>query len=132
MQTSANKKGPVPVIKEVVPEPSSLAEMCTRTKLRTRVHEKDYRAVENGFLVISACGYDVILLGVASRDELYRLGRSRPRRAKPKIPCPPLRKAKRVEHQESIGLWALKLSSSDAIVIRRTQTSDLAEKRKKF
>eukprot|EP01018_Ginkgo_biloba_P014315 Gb_13820 [translate_table: standard] len=218
---------PIPIIEADVTNPSSLAEMCRRTKLVLscvgpyRLYGEpvvsacveagvDYlditgepefmekmealyhdRAVETGSLVISACGYDSIpaelgvmfhsrhwdppsvphsvksylllesdkrivgnittfesaVLGVASVDELQRLRRSRPRRAKPKIPGPPARKAKHIEHQESIGLWALKLPSSDAIVVRRTQTllaenphglpgvnetSDLAEKRKNF
>nr|ATG71151.1 saccharopine dehydrogenase [Juniperus microsperma] len=91
--------------------------------------------------------FESAVLGVANADELHKLRRSRPRRPKLQVPGPPASKAKSIEHQKSIGLWALKLPSSDAAVVRRTQAllaenphglpavnenSELVETRRKF
>ncbi|KAH9315170.1 hypothetical protein KI387_023797, partial [Taxus chinensis] len=91
--------------------------------------------------------FESAVLGVASADDLHKLRRSRPRRPKPQIPGPPAQRANPIEHQKSIGLWALKLPSSDVAVVRRTQTllaenphglpvvsenSDFEEKRRNF
>lgn len=64
-----------------------------------------------------------LVLGVANVGQLQELRRSRPRRARPVIPGPPPPKGPIVEHQKSIGRWAVKLPSADAIVVRRTLSS---------
>ncbi|XXG55678.1 hypothetical protein AAC387_Pa03g3289 [Persea americana] len=66
------------------------------------------------------------VLGVANVGQWQELRRSRPRRARPVIPGPPPPKGAIVEHQKSIGRWAVKLPSADPIVVRRTLAS-LAE-----
>ncbi|XXG55664.1 hypothetical protein AAC387_Pa03g3281 [Persea americana] len=63
------------------------------------------------------------VLGVANVGQWQELRRSRPRRARPVIPGPPPPKGAIVEHQKSIGRWAVKLPSADPIVVRRTLAS---------
>ncbi|XP_077223712.1 saccharopine dehydrogenase [Tasmannia lanceolata] len=60
------------------------------------------------------------VLGVANAGQLLELRRSRPRKARPVIPGPLPSKGATIEHQKSIGLWAVKLPSADSIVVRRT------------
>lgn len=63
------------------------------------------------------------------------------------IPGPPPPKGPLIEHQKTIGLWAIKLPSADSVVVRRTlatltenpqglpgvnESEDFAEKRKQF
>ncbi|KAK1410190.1 hypothetical protein QVD17_36725 [Tagetes erecta] len=130
-------------------------------KMEAVYHE---RAVENGSLVVSACGFDSVpaefglmfnsrqwvspavpnrveaylslesdksiagnfgtfesaVLGVANADKLAELRRSRPKRSRPSIPGPAPVKGSTIEHQKELGLWAVKLPSADAIVVRRT------------
>ncbi|KAK1316282.1 hypothetical protein QJS10_CPA05g01816 [Acorus calamus] len=73
-----------------------------------------------GRLVGNVGTYESAVLGVANVEELVKLRRSRPRRARPSIPGPPPPKGPMVEKQKSIGLWAIKLPSADATVVRRT------------
>ncbi|XP_023530251.1 probable mitochondrial saccharopine dehydrogenase-like oxidoreductase At5g39410 [Cucurbita pepo subsp. pepo] len=133
-------------------------------KMEANYHE---RAVENGCLVISACGFDSVpaelglmfnskqwvgesapnrieaylsleskrkivgnfgtfesaVLGVANAGRLVQLRRSRPRRPRPTIPGPPPPKGPTVEHNKETGLWAVRLPSADATVVRRTLSS---------
>ncbi|KAA8547946.1 hypothetical protein F0562_004375 [Nyssa sinensis] len=80
-----------------------------------------YLSLESDKTVVGNFGtYESAVLGVANADKLQELRRSRPRRARPVIPGPPPPKGKVIEHQEKIGLWAVKLPSADAIVVRRT------------
>ncbi|ERN10291.1 probable mitochondrial saccharopine dehydrogenase-like oxidoreductase At5g39410 [Amborella trichopoda] len=81
------------------------------------VLESDKRIVGNVGTLESA------ILGLSSFDELQRLRRSRPKRPRPQIPGPPTSKGELIQHQKSVGLWAVKLPSADAIVVRRTLTS---------
>ena len=64
--------------------------------------------------------YESAVLGVANAKQLQQLRRSRPRRARPAIAGPPPSKGSTIEHQKKVGLWAVKLPSADAIVVRRT------------
>ncbi|CAH1437597.1 unnamed protein product [Lactuca virosa] len=64
--------------------------------------------------------FESAVLGVANADKLAELRRSRPKRARPTIPGPPPPKGSTIEHQKQIGLWAVKLPSADATVVRRT------------
>ncbi|OMP00960.1 hypothetical protein COLO4_12254 [Corchorus olitorius] len=85
--------------------------------------------------------YESAVLGVANMDKLQELRRSRPKRPRPvfltglspdpvgrrvhyilvpKIPGPAPPKGPVIEHQEQIGLKAVKLPSADAVVVRRT------------
>ncbi|VVB09242.1 unnamed protein product [Arabis nemorensis] len=70
--------------------------------------------------------YESAVLGVANAKKLQELRRSRPRKSRPSIPGPPA-KGPTLENQKKIGLWALKLPSADAVVVRRTLTT-LTEK----
>ncbi|OAO91586.1 hypothetical protein AXX17_AT5G36820 [Arabidopsis thaliana] len=70
--------------------------------------------------------YESAVLGVANAEKLKELRRSRPRRPRPTI-CGPPAKGPTLENQKTIGLWALKLPSADAVVVRRTLTT-LTEK----
>ncbi|KAK1269976.1 hypothetical protein QJS04_geneDACA006888 [Acorus gramineus] len=78
------------------------------------------RLESEGRLVGNVGTYESAVLGVANVEELVKLRRSRPRRARPSIPGPPPPKGPMVEKQKSIGLWAIKLPSADATVVRRT------------
>ncbi|XP_020242893.1 LOW QUALITY PROTEIN: probable mitochondrial saccharopine dehydrogenase-like oxidoreductase At5g39410 [Asparagus officinalis] len=64
--------------------------------------------------------YESAVLGVANAAELQKLRRSRPRRARPSIPGPRPPKSSLVEHHKELGLWAIRLPSADAVVVRRT------------
>ncbi|MFS8011148.1 putative saccharopine dehydrogenase, NADP binding domain, NAD(P)-binding domain superfamily [Helianthus anomalus] len=64
--------------------------------------------------------FDSAVLGVANMHKLAELRRSRPKRPRPNIPGPGPVKGSTIEHQEELGLWAVKLPSADAIVVRRT------------
>ncbi|KAI3794019.1 hypothetical protein L1987_36644 [Smallanthus sonchifolius] len=76
--------------------------------------ESDKRIVGNFATFESA------VLGVANANKLTKLRRSCRKRPRPLIPgyAPP--KGPTIEHQEKIGLWATKLPSADATVVRRT------------
>lgn len=91
--------------------------------------------------------YESAVLGVANANKLQELRRSRPRRARPLIPGPPPSKGETIENQKKIGLWAVKLPSADAAVVRRTlailkenpngltglnESSEVVEKREAF
>ncbi|KAK4712407.1 hypothetical protein R3W88_006920 [Solanum pinnatisectum] len=136
-------------------------------RMEVKYHDQ---AVENGSLVVSACGFDSIpaelglmfnsrqwlppavpnsveaylslesdkrivgnlgtyesaVLGVANVDKLQELRRSRPKKPRPVIPGPRPPKGPLMNHLKEVGLWAVKLPSADAIVVRRT-LSCLAE-----
>ncbi|KAL4577288.1 hypothetical protein LXL04_013394 [Taraxacum kok-saghyz] len=64
--------------------------------------------------------FESAVLGLANADKLMKLRRSGRRRARPSIPgyAPP--KESRIERQKKLGLWALKIPSADATVVRRT------------
>ncbi|XVF14339.1 hypothetical protein REPUB_Repub09cG0050900 [Reevesia pubescens] len=64
--------------------------------------------------------YESAVLGVANMDKLQELRRSRPRKPRLVIPGPRPPKGPMIEHQEKIGLRAVKLPSADAVVVRRT------------
>lgn len=67
--------------------------------------------------------YESAILGIANAGKLQELRRSRPRRARPTIPGFAPAKGSTIEHQKEIGLWAVKLPSADATVVRRTLTT---------
>ncbi|XP_004232189.1 probable mitochondrial saccharopine dehydrogenase-like oxidoreductase At5g39410 [Solanum lycopersicum] len=136
-------------------------------RMEVKYHDK---AVENGSLLVSACGFDSIpaelglmfnsrqwlppavpnsveaylslesdkrivgnlgtyesaVLGVANVDKLQELRRSRPKSPRPVIPGPRPPKGPLMDHLKEVGVWAVKLPSADAIVVRRT-LSCLAE-----
>ncbi|XXG55668.1 hypothetical protein AAC387_Pa03g3283 [Persea americana] len=77
-------------------------------------------------LVANFTSLESAVLVVANVGQWQELRRSRPRRARPVIPGPLPPKGAIVEHQKSIGRWAVKLPSADPIVVRRTLAS-LAE-----
>ncbi|MQM00388.1 hypothetical protein Taro_033118 [Colocasia esculenta] len=80
-----------------------------------------YLSLESDKKIVGNLGtYESAVLGVASAGQLQELRRSRPKRARPVIPGPPPPKGPLVERQKEVGLWAIKLPSSDAIVVRRT------------
>ncbi|CAM8935000.1 unnamed protein product [Rhodiola kirilowii] len=64
--------------------------------------------------------FESAVLGVANADKLQKLRRSRPRRTPLVIPGPKPSKGPVIEHQKKLGLWAVKLPSADATVVRRT------------
>ncbi|KAG0465822.1 hypothetical protein HPP92_019986 [Vanilla planifolia] len=79
-----------------------------------------YVVLESETSIVGNIGtYESAVLGVANASNLHELRKSRPRRARPKIPGPHF-KGGLIERQKSLGLWALKLPSADAIVVRRT------------
>jgi short subunit dehydrogenase-like uncharacterized protein len=83
-----------------------------------------YLILESEKRVVGNFGtFESAVLGVANAHELQKLRRSRPRKPRPQIvgPAPP--KGGSVEHQKKIGLWAVKLPSADATVVRRTLTT---------
>ncbi|PSS30482.1 Mitochondrial saccharopine dehydrogenase-like [Actinidia chinensis var. chinensis] len=80
-----------------------------------------YLSLESEKRVVGNFGtFESAVLGVANAEKLMELRRSRPRRARPVIPGPSPPKGPIIEHQKKIGLWAVKLPSADAIVVRRT------------
>lgn len=80
-----------------------------------------YFSLESDKRIVGNFGtYESAVLGVANAQELQKLRRSRPRRARPVIPGPAPLRGPLVESQKRIGLWAIKLPSADATVVRRT------------
>lgn len=80
-----------------------------------------YISLESDKRIVGNFGtYESAVLGVANAQELQKLRRSRPRRARPVIPGAAPPKGPLVESQKRIGLWAIKLPSADATVVRRT------------
>lgn len=80
-----------------------------------------YLSLESEKRVVGNFGtFESAVLGVANADKLQELRRARPRKARPLIPGPGPSKGPMIEHQEEIGLWAVKLPSADSIVVRRT------------
>ncbi|XP_010553985.1 PREDICTED: probable mitochondrial saccharopine dehydrogenase-like oxidoreductase At5g39410 [Tarenaya hassleriana] len=83
-----------------------------------------YLRLESDKRIVGNFGtYESAVLGVANVAKLQELRRSRPRRPRPVIPGPPPAKGSVMENQKKIGLWALKLPSADAVVVRRTLTA---------
>ncbi|KAI3722433.1 hypothetical protein L2E82_33471 [Cichorium intybus] len=119
-----------PVVAACVEAGCDYLDICGEPEFMERMeavyHEK---AVEMGSLLISACGFDSIPAefgfmfnssqwvspAVPNRVEDYINIESDKR-----IPgyAPP--KVSTIEHQKKIGLWAVKLPSADATVVRRT------------
>ncbi|WOL00580.1 putative mitochondrial saccharopine dehydrogenase-like oxidoreductase [Canna indica] len=86
-----------------------------------------YVSLESERRIVGNIGtYESAVLGVANMHQLQELRKSRPKRARPQIPGPPPPKGPLVERNKALGLWALKLPSADAVVVRRT-LSILAE-----
>ncbi|KAG9134216.1 hypothetical protein Leryth_025126 [Lithospermum erythrorhizon] len=80
-----------------------------------------YLSLESRKRIVGNVGtYESAVLGVANARKLVELRRSRPRLRRPVIPGPPPPKGPTIEHQKEIGLWAVKLPSADAIVVRKT------------
>lgn len=80
-----------------------------------------YLSLESEKRIVGNFGtYESAVLGVANAGKLVELRRSRPRLSRPVIPGPPPPKGLTIEHQKEFGLWAVKLPSADAIVVRRT------------
>ncbi|KAH9676674.1 putative mitochondrial saccharopine dehydrogenase-like oxidoreductase [Citrus sinensis] len=80
-----------------------------------------YVSLESDKRIVGNFGtYESAVLGVANAQELQKLRQSRPRRARPVIPGPAPLRGPLVESQKRIGLWAIKLPSADATVVRRT------------
>ncbi|KAG9439731.1 hypothetical protein H6P81_019896 [Aristolochia fimbriata] len=83
-----------------------------------------YLSLESDKRIVGNFGtFESAVLGVSSAGNLQEMRRMRPRRPRPVIPGPPPSKGSTIEHQKQLGLWALKLPSSDAIVVRRTLAS---------
>ncbi|KAK9055934.1 hypothetical protein SSX86_027021 [Deinandra increscens subsp. villosa] len=70
--------------------------------------------------VLNYASYKSAVLGFANADNLKKLRRSGRKRSRPSIPgyAPP--KGSAIEHQKKIGLWAMKLATADATIVRRT------------
>ncbi|KAJ9540720.1 hypothetical protein OSB04_027226 [Centaurea solstitialis] len=80
-----------------------------------------YLSLESDKRIVGNFGtFESAVLGVANANKLAELRMSRPKRTRPPIPGPPPPKGSTIEHQKKIGLWAVKLPSADAIVVRRT------------
>ncbi|KAL0461592.1 UNVERIFIED_CONTAM: putative mitochondrial saccharopine dehydrogenase-like oxidoreductase [Sesamum latifolium] len=80
-----------------------------------------YLSLESEKNIVGNFGtYESAVLGVANADKLVEFRRSRPKRARPVIPGPAHPKGSLIEHQQQLGLWALKLPSADSAVVRRT------------
>ncbi|KAL6135568.1 hypothetical protein ACLB2K_067795 [Fragaria x ananassa] len=131
-----------PVVAACVESGCDYLDICGEPEFMERMEASYFeKAAEKGSLVISACGFDSVPaeLGVMfnsrqilefylapprdpfpARDEAGRNRRSRPKKPRPQIPGPPPSKGPIIEHQKKIGLWAVKLPSADAIVVRRT------------
>uniref|UniRef100_J3MMM5 Saccharopine dehydrogenase-like C-terminal domain-containing protein n=2 Tax=Oryza brachyantha TaxID=4533 RepID=J3MMM5_ORYBR len=107
-----------------------------------------YVSLESDKKIVGNFGtFESAVLGVANASELQALRRSRPRRPRPNIPGPPPPKGSLVEHDKTLGLWAIKLPSADTVVVKRTlstvtehpeglpgveESADFAEHRKNF
>uniref|UniRef100_A0A7N1A6U2 Saccharopine dehydrogenase NADP binding domain-containing protein n=1 Tax=Kalanchoe fedtschenkoi TaxID=63787 RepID=A0A7N1A6U2_KALFE len=107
-----------------------------------------YVSLESEKRVVGNFGtFESAVLGVANADKLQELRRSQPRRPRLVIPGPKPPKGPVIEHQKKLGLWAVKLPSADATVVRRTlvtlaenpgglpgasESDEYAEKRKGF
>ncbi|CAA7055432.1 unnamed protein product [Microthlaspi erraticum] len=90
-------------------------------------HIQAYLSLESDKKIAINFGtYESAVLIVANSGDLKQLRRSRPRRPRSSIHGPPAKGAI-LENQKKIGLWALKLPSADAVVVRRTLTT-LTEK----
>ncbi|KAH0697587.1 probable mitochondrial saccharopine dehydrogenase-like oxidoreductase At5g39410 [Solanum tuberosum] len=159
-----------PVVEACVDSGCDYLDICGEPEFMERMEVKYHdKAVENGSLVVSACGFDSIpaelgwmfnsrqwmppaifskveayislesgkrivgnlgtyesaVLSVANADILQELRRSRPKKLRPEIPGT-IPKGPLVNHLREVGLWAVKLPSADATVVRRT-LSCLAE-----
>ncbi|XP_060191320.1 probable mitochondrial saccharopine dehydrogenase-like oxidoreductase At5g39410 [Lycium barbarum] len=159
-----------PVVKACVDSGCDYLDISGEPEFMERMEVKYHdKALENGSLVVSACGFDSIpaelgwmfnsrqwlppalinqveayislesdkrivgnlgtyesaVLSVANADKLQELRRSRPKRPRPMIPGTSPR-GPLVNHLNEVGLWAVKLPSADATVVRRT-LSCLAE-----
>ncbi|KAK4712403.1 hypothetical protein R3W88_006916 [Solanum pinnatisectum] len=159
-----------PVVEACVDSGCDYLDICGEPEFMERMEVKYHdKAVVNGSLVVSACGFDSIpaelgwmfnsrqwmppaicskveayislesdkrivgnlgthesaVLGVANADKLQELRRSRPKRPRPVIPGT-FPNDPMVNHLKKVGLWAVKLPSADATVVRRT-LSCLAE-----
>nr|XP_043631982.1 probable mitochondrial saccharopine dehydrogenase-like oxidoreductase At5g39410 [Erigeron canadensis]XP_043631983.1 probable mitochondrial saccharopine dehydrogenase-like oxidoreductase At5g39410 [Erigeron canadensis]XP_043631984.1 probable mitochondrial saccharopine dehydrogenase-like oxidoreductase At5g39410 [Erigeron canadensis] len=80
-----------------------------------------YLSLESDKRIVGNFGtFESAVLGVANADKLAALRRSRPKRSRPLIPGPGPVKGSTIENQKELGLWAVKLPSADAIVVRRT------------
>ncbi|KAK9683889.1 hypothetical protein RND81_10G172500 [Saponaria officinalis] len=80
-----------------------------------------YLSLESDMKLVGNFGtYESAVLGIAHAEDLINWRRSRPRRPRPQIPGPPPQKGPTLEHQKGLGLWAVKLPSADAGVVRRT------------
>lgn len=64
--------------------------------------------------------YESAVLGVANANVLRQLRKSLPKRPRPQIPGPTPSKGPTVEHHKELGLWAVRLPSADAAVVRRS------------
>ncbi|PKA49762.1 putative mitochondrial saccharopine dehydrogenase-like oxidoreductase [Apostasia shenzhenica] len=84
-----------------------------------------YVVLESERKIVGNIGtYESAVLGVANASQLQDLRRTRPRRQRPEIPIPgPPLKAQLIERQKTLGLWAMKLPSADATIVRRTLTA---------
>lgn len=86
-----------------------------------------YVSLESDKRIVGNFGtYESAVLGVANVDKLQELRRSRPKRPRPVIPGPPPPRGPLMDYLKELGVWAVKLPSADAIVVRRT-LSCLAE-----
>ncbi|KAL8097818.1 hypothetical protein AgCh_030796 [Apium graveolens] len=84
-------------------------------------HVEAYLNLESGKkLSVNFGTYKSAVLGVANADKLQQFRRSRPRRVRPDIPGSAPPKGSTINRQKEIGLWAVKLPSADASVVRRT------------
>ncbi|KAJ0469455.1 putative saccharopine dehydrogenase, NADP binding domain, NAD(P)-binding domain superfamily [Helianthus annuus] len=134
---SGSKTHPtIPLIIADTSDPSSLRRMASQTKLvlncvgpyRKQWVEpavpnrvEAYLNLESDKRIVGNFGtFESAVLGVANVHKLAELRRSRPKRSRPNIPGPGPIKGSTIEHQEELGLWAVKLPSADAIVVRRT------------
>ncbi|MED6131560.1 hypothetical protein PIB30_010880 [Stylosanthes scabra] len=72
-------------------------------------------------IVANFAMYESTVLGVANAKQLRKLRRSRPRKTRLAIPgSRPSKEGSTIEHQKKLGLWAVKLPSADATIVKRT------------
>lgn len=80
-----------------------------------------YLSLESDKRIVGNFGtFESAVLGVANVEKLQELRRSRPRRVRPVIPGLAPSKGPIIDHEKHTGLWAVKLPSSDAILVRKT------------